>query len=137
MSTGWIPVTDRLPTKNTEVLVAFAGISLPSTGQYTGSRHDHEGWSYPSENRGTCDDGSDPVVTHWMPLPPHPKDAAITHDGMSLRDHFAGLAMLEALRAVESYPDEHWREGVAMDAYMMADAMLRAREFPPSGGTGR
>lgn len=71
---GWIPVTERLPEKFTEVLVAFAGqVTLPSTGQWTGNPHDHDGWCYPAENNGICDDGSDPKVTHWMPLPDVPQ----------------------------------------------------------------
>lgn len=69
----WIPVGDHLPEKCTEVMVAFAGqMSLASTGQYTGSAKDKNGWCYPSENNGACDDGSDPRVTHWMPLPEVP-----------------------------------------------------------------
>lgn len=68
---GWV-LDGSLPPKNTEVLVAFEGISLVATGQYTGSAHDKNGWCYPSENNGTCDDGSDPVVIAWMHLPPHP-----------------------------------------------------------------
>lgn len=71
---GWTAVTDRLPDKHTEVLVAFAGqTSIPSTGQYTGSARDVEGWCYPDENRNSRDDGKDPVVTHWMPLPEVPE----------------------------------------------------------------
>jgi hypothetical protein len=70
---AWVPVTERLPEKFTEVLVAFAGqITIPATGQWTGNPHDHNGWCYPVENNGICDDGSDPVVTHWMPLPEVP-----------------------------------------------------------------
>jgi hypothetical protein len=69
----WISVDERLPELNTEVLVAFKGIPIASTGQYTGSPHDVAGWCYPSENNGCCDDGTDPVVIAWMPLP----DAAL------------------------------------------------------------
>lgn len=68
----WTFVKDALPPKNTEVLVAFDGIDLPSTGQYTGSVYDRNGWCYPSENYGTADDYSDPVVIAWMPLPAAP-----------------------------------------------------------------
>lgn len=73
----WISVKDRLPQKFTEVLVCFAGHPIPSTGQYTGNQRDMNGWCYPVENNGTNDDGTDPTVTHWMPLPEPPSDAAI------------------------------------------------------------
>lgn len=48
--------------------------------------------------------------------------------GMSLRDYFAAKAMQSLLTTIDEFPDEHWRTGVAMDAYMMADAMLAARK---------
>jgi len=58
------------------------------------------------------------------------------HGGMSLRDAFAfaalpcvyTTAMAEAAEGsgLFSYPE--WRDGLALDAYLMADAMLRARE---------
>lgn len=53
--------------------------------------------------------------------------------GMTLRDHFAteafGLCFAQYLNhaEVEGF-QEGWRDGVAADAYQMADAMLRARE---------
>lgn len=68
----WVSVTESLPENNVELLVAFESISIPSTGQYTGSKSDIDGWCYPSENDGSCDDGSNPRVTHWMPLPDVP-----------------------------------------------------------------
>ena len=52
----------------------------------------------------------------------------MTGFGMTLRDYFAARAMQSLLATIDTYPDEHWRDGLAMDAYMMADAMLRARE---------
>lgn len=60
--------------------------------------------------------------------------------GMSLRDHFAGLAMpavyAQAMRDAEQgsglFQDPSWRVGLALDAYAMADAMLRARAIPIS-----
>ena len=71
---GWVSVAERLPEKFAEVLIAFAGQSaIASTGQYTGSPHDKNGWCYPAEDNGICDDGSDPAVTHWMPLPDVPQ----------------------------------------------------------------
>ena len=48
--------------------------------------------------------------------------------GMSLRDYFAAKAMQSLLTTIDEFPDEHWRTGVAKDAYMMADAMLAARK---------
>lgn len=69
---GWVSVDDRLPEQYVEVLVAFDGITLPSTGQYTGNARDVNGWSYPSENFGSTDKGTDPIVTHWQPLPAPP-----------------------------------------------------------------
>ena len=51
-----------------------------------------------------------------------------TESGMTLRDYFAAKAMHSLLTTVTEYPDKHWRMGVALDAYMMADAMLAARE---------
>jgi hypothetical protein len=45
-----------------------------------------------------------------------------------LRDFFAAEALKVILPAITEYPDEHWRKGVALDAYAMADAMLWARE---------
>ena len=71
---GWISVKDALPEKNVEVLVAFEGITIPSTGQYTGNHRDVNGWCYPSENMGSTYQGSDPIVTAWQPLPKPPKD---------------------------------------------------------------
>lgn len=69
----WIPVSERLPEKNIEVLICFAGQStLAATGQYTASEHDIGGWCYPAENRDLRDEGKDPLVTHWMPLPDPP-----------------------------------------------------------------
>lgn len=48
--------------------------------------------------------------------------------GATLRDYFAAKAMQSLLTTIDEFPDERWRAGVAMDAYMMADAMLEARK---------
>lgn len=47
--------------------------------------------------------------------------------GMTLRDFFAAKAMQTTLSSITEFPDETWRIGVALDAYLMADAMLIAR----------
>lgn len=49
------------------------------------------------------------------------------YTGMSLRDYFAAEAMKVCLSQCDKFPDENWRIGIAMDAYMMADAMLEVR----------
>lgn len=55
------------------------------------------------------------------------------YGGMSLRDAFAIAALpavyAESVRIMEvsGFPDENCRDGVAMDAYAMADAMIRTR----------
>ena len=79
VSAGWISVDERLPEKNTEVLICFAELAIPSTGRYTASALDHEGWCYPQENNlwpgehPDFEDGGPPTVTHWMPLPAAPQ----------------------------------------------------------------
>jgi hypothetical protein len=72
---GWIRVDDKLPEFNTEVLVVFAGPILPATGQLSriyGKPGETE-WLVPKENSGF---GEDYTVTHWMPLPLHPREVA-------------------------------------------------------------
>lgn len=56
--------------------------------------------------------------------------------GMSLRDYFAAkalpavyaTAMEEAKEGSGLFQYDDWRVGLALHAYMMADAMLKARE---------
>ena len=55
-------------------------------------------------------------------------DTPSEYDGMTLRDYFAAQAMQALLR---QYPDHLMNSPaseVASDAYIMADAMLAARE---------
>lgn len=49
--------------------------------------------------------------------------------GITMRDYFAARAMEVNLNKCECFPDEHWRTGVALDSYAMADAMLEMREM--------
>ena len=51
----------------------------------------------------------------------------LTDPGMTLRDYFAAQAIGPLLQQIETYPDENWRLGIAIDAYAMADAMLAVR----------
>lgn len=51
--------------------------------------------------------------------------------GMTIRDYIAIKAMPVLLKDfinTDSYSDFDWRDGIAIDAYKMADAMLEARE---------
>jgi hypothetical protein len=54
-----------------------------------------------------------------------------TDRGMTLRDYFAAKAMPSIvsyfLKEEFHLTDHSWMEGVAMDAYKMADVMLKAR----------
>lgn len=64
----------------------------------------------------------------------------LTSPGMSLRDHFAGLAlpsvyasaMADAAQGSGLFSHPDWRVGLALDAYAMADAMLIARGRIPN-----
>ena len=49
--------------------------------------------------------------------------------GITMRDYFAARAMEVNLNKCECFPDEHWRMGVALDSYAMADAMLEMSEI--------
>ena len=50
---------------------------------------------------------------------------------LDMRDYFAAQAIGPLLQ-IETYPDENWRMGIAIDAYAMAVAMLAARERAPT-----
>ena len=49
------------------------------------------------------------------------------HEGMTLRDYFAAKAMEVDYTLAKNFTDPDWRYGIALDAYKMADAMLKAR----------
>jgi hypothetical protein len=62
----------------------------------------------------------------------HPGQQFVQQEGMTLRDYFAakalGLCFAQYLNHAEAEGfQDGWRDGVASDAYLMADAMLRAR----------
>ena len=65
--------------------------------------------------------------------PAFPSENHALYYGMSLRDYFAAKA-IPALIAnflnndLDLVDPEGWMDGLAMDAYSMADAMLKARE---------
>ena len=65
-------------------------------------------------------------------LPVFPSEYSLPENqGMTLRDYFATKAMPSILsyflKEEFHLTDDSWMEGVAIDAYKMADAMLEAR----------
>jgi len=64
-------------------------------------------------------------------IPAFPTERNLTQ-GMTLRDYFAAKAMQSLtqyfLTEELHLTDNDWMSGVSMDAYAMADAMLKARE---------
>lgn len=73
-----------------------------------------------------------PFVDHYVNVETGERFENYGDAGMTLRDYFAkealGLCYAQYLNyaEVEGF-QEDWRTGVAIDAYMMADAMLAAR----------
>ena len=73
-----------------------------------------------------------PLAPDGFPAAGHPYPS----DGMTLRDYFAAKAMpaiyadamKEQAKGSELFSHPDWRVGLALDAYAMADAMLKARE---------
>lgn len=56
-----------------------------------------------------------------------PTTAPETYYGMTLLDYFAAKAMEVDYTLAKNFTDPDWRYGIALDAYKMADAMLKAR----------
>jgi hypothetical protein len=68
---------------------------------------------------------SDEINDGGPAFPSHGTMGEVTHEGMSLRDYFAGQALAGLLMTRES------RFVEAEHAYEIADAMLRARKVTP------
>ena len=51
------------------------------------------------------------------------------HRGMTLRDYFAAKAMQSFLDEVGSGSDQRFYKDIAIGAYQVADAMMKAREL--------
>ena len=62
--------------------------------------------------------------------PAFPNEVGYKHQqgGMTLRDYFAAKAMQSFLDEVGSESDQRFYKDIAIGAYQVADAMLRARE---------
>jgi hypothetical protein len=63
--------------------------------------------------------------TNSPAFPSHGSMGEVTHEGMTLRDYFAAKAMQNVFN---TGCDDDERRYIAMHAYKMADAMLKARE---------
>jgi hypothetical protein len=63
---------------------------------------------------------------HAFPLHPEYYDEDCL--GMTLRDYFAAKAMQSFLDEVGSESDQRFYKDIAIGAYQVADAMLKARE---------
>jgi hypothetical protein len=65
------------------------------------------------------------------PAFPQQTDLKLSYTGMTLRDYFAAEAMKPLienfLRNDLHLQENDWMEGLSMDAYSMADAMLKER----------
>lgn len=61
-----------------------------------------------------------------------PHENHLSHRGMTLRDYFAAKAMhaviTDWLNTGDIFQDEEIAEVIARDCYIVADAMLKARE---------
>lgn len=77
------------------------------------------------------------TINNGGPAFPHDDRAVYQcRGGMTIRDYFAAKAvpavyaeaMQEAREGSGLFQHEDWRVGLALDAYAMADAMLRARD---------
>jgi hypothetical protein len=60
-----------------------------------------------------------------VPLSEHQTLTSTAANGMTLRDYFAAKAMQVFCKDTDDYTSGY--DGVALDAYAMADAMLQAR----------
>lgn len=82
-------------------------------------------------------DKSEPAFPHTYPDQNDETMYQCTYHGMSLRDWFAGQALIGMMASVEQVDNLTWMKNMthemiatkfAHDAYMTADAMIRERE---------
>ncbi|EHM42027.1 hypothetical protein HMPREF0454_02534 [Hafnia alvei ATCC 51873] len=86
-------------------------------------------WAY---EHSAFDDSGDYDLLYRFDDEPYPEEKSNSVDELTARDYFAskalGLCYADYLNyAAENGVQEGWRDGVAKDAYLMADAMLKAR----------
>ncbi len=74
---------------------------------------------------------NEPNAQHGGPAFPTSQDVTEMTPGMSLRDYFAADALNGFLANPKCYGGASTPALFARDAYMLADAMLKAREVKP------
>ncbi|HEY2455182.1 MAG TPA: hypothetical protein VGI71_21690 [Scandinavium sp.] len=86
-------------------------------------------WAY---DMTSFDDSGDYDLLYRFDETPYPEEVSVTTDDMTIRDYFAAKAMQgifasgTSLNIGPSHHDE--MDGLATTFYLMADAMLKARE---------
>lgn len=73
---GWISVKECMPPPDSRCLVWFCGDLIGVAHTFTKWKHPSHPLGYLIQGHG----GSHNDVTHWMPLPPPPIDAAISKE---------------------------------------------------------
>ena len=68
------------------------------------------------------------MTDHVTPAFPQRTDATLSYSGMTLRDYFAAKAMQNFLSTIGWNSDQKWFDEIAVGAYRMADAMMKARK---------
>ena len=67
-------------------------------------------------------------MSNQLAFPLHPESYDEECFGMTLRDYFAAKAMQSFLDEVGSGSDQRFYKDIAIGAYQVADAMMKARE---------
>lgn len=103
----------------------FGGDKRGQSFEWAGHRWAYEVTSF--------DDAGDYDLLYRFDDQPYPEEVLVTTDDLNVRDYFAAEALSLCFAQYLNHAEvegfqENWRDGVASDAYQMADAMLRARE---------
>ena len=82
LSSPWVKTADRLPDDDEPVLVTYVGYTdnLPHNDAIAVYAHEkadnYEGAWYWQDSDGVDDNPVSVSITHWMPIPPLPKEQA-------------------------------------------------------------
>lgn len=108
--------------KNSDDHAAY--LKARSDGARNGQSFEWAGhrWAYEVTS---FDDAGDYDLLYRFDDKPYPEEVSVSTDDMTLRDYFAAKAMQARLSNPQWIASD---ERTALDAYQVADAMLRARE---------